>query len=85
VRLHQDHFVDDPQLDTEIEEGMAAAAILVEEVRGQGAALRNWPTAEILQYSQAIVNAAILNPLSGRSPTSIADHAWILCAAILQE
>lgn len=83
VRLHQDHFVQDAMLEARIEEGARLIAQLIEEARADGVPIRDWPTADLIRYCQAIINAAILTSDPKAEVELAAAQARTACAAIL--
>lgn len=84
VRLNQDQFVQDPVLEARIAEEFDLAARLIDEARLQGAGIRDWPTADLLRYCQAIINAAILSSEPESAIGPVVDQARVLCSAILR-
>lgn len=83
VRLNQDRFVQDPVLEARIAEEFDMAARLIDEARSEGAGIRDWPTADLLRYCQAIINAAILSSGPKSAIGLVVDQVRVLCAAIL--
>ncbi len=87
VRQHQDAFLRDSQLESQVIEGNRIAEQLLQQAREEGESIRPWPNETLIGYCQAVINHAIVDgqdPLDDEAIQLRINQVLVLCSKILK-